>query len=146
MMGILPLPISANTKSSVRCARLSTDVNATSNLIPRALSFSPAFFASATPCSVRSTSFQPVNKFFRFHSLWPWRRSTRRRSVMLCPSNFAKAQYVGHRIETGLPTLAPLCRSQRATREDHAVLGPVYEFDSFGRASEDHAVVTYNAA
>ena len=27
--------------------------------------------ASATPASVRSTSRQPVNRFFRFHSLWP---------------------------------------------------------------------------
>ena len=29
------------------------------------------------PCSVRPTSRQPVNRFFRFHSLWPWRTRTR---------------------------------------------------------------------
>ena len=37
-----------------------------------------AAFASAWPCSVRSTSRQPVNRFFRFHSLCPWRTSTQR--------------------------------------------------------------------
>jgi len=39
--------------------------------------------ASAMPASVRSTSFQPVNRFLRFHSLWPWRTSTRRRSPII---------------------------------------------------------------
>lgn len=33
------------------------------------------------PKSVRSGSFQPVKMFFKFHSLWPWRTSTRMRSI-----------------------------------------------------------------
>src|SRR5690606_32478498 len=38
-----------------------------------ARSSSPAAIASATPCSVRSTSHHPVKRFSRFHWLWPWR-------------------------------------------------------------------------
>ncbi len=54
-------------------ARLSAEVKAMSNAMPRALSFSAPALASSRPSSVRSTSRQPVKRFFRFHSLWPWR-------------------------------------------------------------------------
>src|ERR1700687_5223119 len=37
----------------------------------------PASLASVTPRSLRGTSCQPVNRFSRFHVLWPWRRRTR---------------------------------------------------------------------
>ena len=39
----------------------------------------PALRASSIPRSVSPGSFQPVNRFLRFHSLWPWRARTRRR-------------------------------------------------------------------
>ena len=50
--------------------------------------FWPASLASLWPSSVRSTSRQPVNRFFRFHSLWPWRTSTRSRSFISFCSSF----------------------------------------------------------
>ena len=36
----------------------------------------PGGAASASPWSVSGTSCQPVNRFSRFHVLWPWRRVT----------------------------------------------------------------------
>ncbi len=35
------------------------------------LQLAAGFFRFIDPCSVNSTSRQPVNRFFRFHSLWP---------------------------------------------------------------------------
>src|SRR5215207_7818430 len=61
---------------SVRMARLSSDVWATSNVYPPSLSSRPASFASSIPLGVRSTSVQPVNRFSRFQVLSPCRRST----------------------------------------------------------------------
>src|SRR5271166_3267894 len=60
---------------------MSAEVKATSNVIPCAFNRRPASFASSTPRGVKSTSRHPVNRFFRFHSLWPWRNRTRRRST-----------------------------------------------------------------
>ena len=47
-----------------------------SKAMPSALSSRPASRASCRPCSVRSTSTQPVKRFSRFQMLWPWRRSS----------------------------------------------------------------------
>src|SRR5262245_25664776 len=47
-----------------------------SNLRSRSASFLPAFLASLMPCSESPMSYQPVNRFLRFHSLWPWRTRT----------------------------------------------------------------------
>src|SRR3954463_3037856 len=67
---------SSSAIQSVRIARLSTEVKATSKVNPPALSSSPARLASALPCSERSTSVQPVNRFSLFQMLSPWRSST----------------------------------------------------------------------
>src|SRR5579871_3128979 len=60
---------------------MSAEVKARSNATPCALRRRPACLASSTPAGVRSTSRQPVKRFLRFHSLWPWRRRTKRRSL-----------------------------------------------------------------
>src|SRR5262245_53213394 len=63
--------------SSVLCARLSVEVKAQSKGTPFFFRMVPARWASAMPSSVRPTSFQPVKRFDRFHSLSPWRTRTR---------------------------------------------------------------------
>src|SRR5262245_28922555 len=63
--------------SSVLCARLSVEVKALSKRTPFFFRMAPARWASAMPSSVRPTSFQPVKRFDRFHSLSPWRTRTR---------------------------------------------------------------------
>src|SRR3982750_4274464 len=68
-------PIASSMMRSVSSARESTDVYARSNRNP--LSNSPARRASAMPFSVSGTSTQPVNRFSRFQSDWPWRTRTR---------------------------------------------------------------------
>ena len=68
--------ISSRISQSVRIARVNTDVKAISKEMPSSLSARPAACASRAPRSVRSTSVQPVNRFFRFHSLWPCRTRT----------------------------------------------------------------------
>src|SRR5436309_440621 len=102
--------------------------------MPCALSLRPALRASFTPLSVRSTSFQPVNKLVRFHSLSPWRTSTSRRSVigrslgithLYCVtcivSDVLQPEHVGHRVEPRLLAARPQRRLECAAREDHAV-------------------------
>src|SRR3569832_1031662 len=59
---------------SVCWARLSTDVKATSNLMP--LRSRPARWASSSPSLVMSTSTHPVKRFSRFHCDCPWRTRT----------------------------------------------------------------------
>src|SRR3954454_16187938 len=54
-------------------ARLSSEVCTTSGRKPASTSFSPPATASPRPFSVRGTSTQPVNRFFAFQSLSPWR-------------------------------------------------------------------------
>src|SRR6202142_1254860 len=128
---------------------MSAEVKATSNLMPWPLSLRPASRASATPLSVRSTSRQPVNRFFRFQSLWPCRTSTRRRSVIALLSHtleIFQPQHIHHRIEPGLLCARPQRGMQRAAREDHAVLGLVHQFDALGRTGEDHAVLAHHTA
>src|SRR5215469_618262 len=65
--------ISSSMIHSVRMARLSTEVKATSGASFSCSSSRPACAASARPCSERSTSVQPVNRFSTFQMLWPWR-------------------------------------------------------------------------
>src|SRR5947207_6256597 len=142
-------PISSTMRSSVRAARLSADVNATSNVMPCALSLRPAVRASATPCGERSTSRQPVNRFLRFHSLWPWRTSTRRRSVIFClvgKSGRAQAEHVVHGIRPRWLAARPQRRLDAAAGEDHAVFRPVDELDALGGTGEDHAVLARHGA
>src|SRR6202048_1380197 len=132
--------------SRVRWARLSTEVNATSKRSPCALSERPAGPPPATPSSVRSTSRQPVNRFFKFHSLWPWRTSTRRRSFIgYCPesqvSKIGEHQNVGHGIEPGRLAARPQGALDGAAGKQHAILGPVGQLDPLGGAGEDHAVL-----
>src|SRR5215217_42902 len=121
--------------SRVRWARLSTDVKATSNFRPCAFSLRPAARASATPPSERSMSRQPVNRFFLFHSLSPWRTSTGRWSVIAQSSDdqiseVGKPQHIRHGIEARLLAARPQCRLERAAREEHPLLGFVYELDA----------------
>src|SRR5262249_44892127 len=137
--------------SRVRCARLSTDVKATSKRRPCALSWRPARTASATPSSVRSTSRQPVNRFFRFHSLWPWRTSTRRRSlILLFPFSWVleigKSEHVGHGVEAGRLAARPQRRLDRTAGEQHAVFGLVGEFEPLGGSGKDDAVIAHHRA
>ncbi|CAM5633753.1 hypothetical protein SVIOM342S_04451 [Streptomyces violaceorubidus] len=58
----------------MRIARFWTDVWTTSGSRPASLSSSPPRVTSFSPFGVRLTSTQPVNRFFSFHSLSPWRR------------------------------------------------------------------------
>src|SRR5665213_1748997 len=143
-------PSSVSIRSSVCWARVSTEVKAISNDSPCAFNFSPASLASAIPLSVRSGSFQPVKRFFRFHSLWPCLTSTRSRSLIFLfrsglflieqdlfgkpVSTFpdhalkiAEPEYVGHRIQSGLAVARPECCFGGALREHGAVFGPVGE-------------------
>src|SRR6202047_1821284 len=146
---MLVCPSSASMRSSVRRARLRTDVKATSKRRPCALSLRPALSASVMPCSVRSGSFQPVKRFFRFHSLWPWRTSTRRRSLISCPFKFleiTKPEHIGHRIEAGLLITRPECRLDGALREHGAVLGAMRQFDALHGTRKNHAVVAGDGA
>ena len=105
-------PISASISFSVCCARVRAEVKARSNDRPCSFSLRPAVFASAMPSSVRSGSFQPVNRFFRFHSLWPCRTSTRSRSLILLsvPGYWilvTKAEHIGHGVKAGLLAMRP---------------------------------------
>ena len=118
----------------MRCARLSAEVKAMSKVSPCALSLRPASRASAMPCSVRSTSRQPVNRFFRFHSLWPCRTSTRRRSVSIHLEIFPAQARPPSNKARAFALRAHKRRLQRAAREDHAILGLVRQFDPLGRA------------
>ena len=64
------------TLSAICCvlmARFRYDVQHTSKSSPASFISSPARFASAFPFSDSSTSTQPVNRFFWFYSLSPWR-------------------------------------------------------------------------
>src|SRR6185312_14891990 len=127
------------------------EVKAMSKVSPSAFSLRPALRASATPCSDRSTSRQPVNRFFRFHSLWPWRTSTRSRSVIAaapkdCGSEITEAEHIDHGIEPGWPRPRPLRGLERTVGKDHPVLGLVGELETFRGPGEDHAVVADHGA
>src|SRR5712691_10354004 len=99
---------------------MSTDVKATSNLRPWALSFRPAVRASAIPPSERSTSRQPVNRFFLFHSLSPWRTSTRRWSVVFLHSPAVEPSPLRCEREPSLEEPAPdLIRERGPDLADH---------------------------
>ena len=74
-------PSPASARSAVRMARVSTDVCTTSGSNPRSAMRRPPATACASPVGVRSQSYQPVNRFLRFHSLSPWRRSTSVRAI-----------------------------------------------------------------
>src|ERR1700692_4874158 len=139
-------PSSLSVRSSVCCARNSTEVNAMSNDSPCAFSLRPASLASAMPCSVRSGSFQPVNRFFRFHSLWPWRTSTRSRSlIFVIPFlEVLKPEHVGHRVKPRLLVARPKGGLDGALREHGAVLGAVRQLDTRQRACKNPAVLAGN--
>src|ERR1700683_4428442 len=72
-MGTHMRSISSSMIHRVRMARFSREVNATSIQMFSRSSRTPAACASRCPCSVRSTSVQPVKRFSRFQVLWPWR-------------------------------------------------------------------------
>src|SRR5689334_14898068 len=104
----------------------------------RAFRRRPAMRASSTPRSVRPGSFQPVNRFFRFHSLCPWRTSTRRRSGLLIEGSrsggelaleISQAEHVRHGVIAGLLVKRPERGLDRAAREQAAVLGAVTDLD-----------------
>src|SRR6266700_49289 len=147
MIGMVLCPNSSSARSSERCARLSAEVKPMSNRMPCALSLRPAARASLTPISVRSMSRQPVNRLLRFHSLWPWRRSTSSRSVIIRSlSKITQAENIGHRIESRFPPPRPQRRLERPAGEDHAVLRLVHELETLGRAGKDHAMVADHGA
>src|ERR1700758_1856046 len=98
------------------------------------------------PFSVRPTSRQPVNRFFRFQSLWPWRTSTRSRSLMSvmfrCSIlDVAEAEHIGHGVEPGRLAMCPQRGLQCAMGKDHAVLGLVREREPLRPTGKDHAVI-----
>ena len=64
-------------------ARLRREVYTTSGMSSAPRRSSPARWPSARPLSVRVTSTQPVNRFFWFHSLSPWR--SRMRLCVMAP-------------------------------------------------------------
>src|SRR5687767_677785 len=66
----------SSTIQSVRMARLSTEVYATSKTKPSCFSSCAARAASSRPRSERSTSVHPVNRFSLFQVLSPWRSRT----------------------------------------------------------------------
>ena len=66
-----------------RIARRSTEVCSDVGQQAALRSSSPPRRASASPLSLRPTSTQPVNRFFSFHSLSPWRSRTRVYDVAL---------------------------------------------------------------
>src|SRR5579883_3445692 len=70
--------MASSPSCAVRIARRSTEVCTTSGSRPRSASSLPPRIASSSPWAVRSTSTQPVKRFFAFHALSPWRSSTRR--------------------------------------------------------------------
>src|SRR6266566_2275026 len=74
MIGMLA-PMASSRIRSVSCARERAEVYATSNL--NFLKSSPARRASDSPFALNGTSTQPVNRFSRFQSDWPWRTRTR---------------------------------------------------------------------
>lgn len=55
---------------------MSVDVYATSKAMPSAWTSFPASAASLWPVSDRGQSYQPVNRFSRFHVDSPWRISS----------------------------------------------------------------------
>src|SRR6202047_1017138 len=130
-------------RASERCARTSTEVKATSKGSPCAFSLRPASLASVMPCSLRSGSFQPVNRFFRFHSLWPWRTSTRSRSlIFVIPFlEVLKPEHVGHRVKPRLLVARPKGGLDGALREHGAVLGAVRQLDTLHGTCKNHAVI-----
>src|SRR5215470_6550801 len=77
--------MSSSTVHSVLIARLSTDVNATSNANPASVRSVAACRASSRPASVNPTSAQPVKRFSRFQTDSPWRSRT-----ILCIGNLVR--------------------------------------------------------
>ena len=65
-----------SASSAVWIARVCNEVCSTSAAMPASARSRPARAACARPSSVRPTSTHPVNRFSRFHVLWPWRNST----------------------------------------------------------------------
>src|SRR5829696_822498 len=61
---------------------------------------SPPRSASARPFSVRSTSTHPVNRFFAFQSLSPWRNRTRRKDMSM---TLSAGQVSSDRASVGRP-------------------------------------------
>ena len=123
-----------------------------SKLMPRAASLLPAALASSTPCADRSTSRQPVNRFLRFHSLWPWRTRTRVPD-MLAPVSTGmrwvrsgETEHVAHRIKAGLPAARPKGGLKGAARENRAVLRLVRQGHSLAGAGEDDGMIADNRA
>src|SRR5687767_15112199 len=98
--------IASSARLAVRTARFWTEVNTRSRSMPLSRINAPAARASASPCSVTSTSHQPVKRFSRFHWLWPWRRRTRVGMGLL---RLQLGQDLVQRVEAGVgELLAPL--------------------------------------
>src|SRR5262249_38424466 len=93
---------------------------------------------------------QPVKRFFRFQSLWPWRTSTRRRSLITVSirrvDSVAKPQHVGHGVEAGLLAMRPQRRLDRPMGEDRAIFGVMRQRQSLGGTAEDQAVIARRRA
>ena len=99
-------PVRRAPDPSVRMARFSTDVKATSKCVPPSFSRRPLRALPRRPCSDRSTSVHPVNRFSLFQVLSPCRSRTslcivestqrsrialRARERCLCPEFFLDA-------------------------------------------------------
>src|SRR5262249_28755262 len=82
---------------------------------------------------------------------WPWRTSTRRRSLITVFRSeefplFGEAQHVGHGVEARLFAVRPQRRLHRTIREDQAVLGVMRQDEALRGTGEDHAVVARGRA
>src|ERR1700759_121408 len=107
---------------AVRMARRSKEVCTTSGARPASTSNSPPRRASASPVAVRSTSTHPVNRFFLFQSLSPWRSRIRVGTRSFCRVGDGALGEVPERLQVGqrlvvLHPPGPLAADGRAEAE-----------------------------
>src|SRR5215468_35459 len=107
------------------------------------------------PLSLRSGSFQPVNRLSLFHSLSPWRTSTSTLSIpILCPARCRSccrlgalnAQHVHHIEQAGALAAPPQRGFDRPARIDPPIGGAMHQLNAFPIGSKNDRVVTHHAA
>src|SRR4029077_2404942 len=126
-----------------------------SNFTPWALSNWPALCASATPLSLRSGSFHPVNRLSLFHSLSPWRTNTSTLSIpILCPARCrswsglgtVNAQHIHHIEHAGALAPPPQRGFDGPARIDPPISSAMDQLDPFTVGGKNDRVVTDDAA
>mmetsp|Transcript_45026 Transcript_45026/g.144906 ORF Transcript_45026/g.144906 Transcript_45026/m.144906 type:complete len:254 (+) Transcript_45026:478-1239(+) len=106
-------PVILSTISSVCCARLRSDVYATSMVCPSLHSAVAPCAASFFPSVVRPTSAQPVKRFASFHTDWPCRSRISVACVSAFSASRGDAARDGRRTDSCAPG-AGLCGSRSA--------------------------------